>query len=40
MYSAADYGFVGQRVECGDINGDGADDLVIGSGQGMLSVNL
>ena len=36
VYSAANYGFVGQRLECGDINGDGADDLVIGSGQGTV----
>ena len=30
------YGFLGQRVDCGDVNGDGADDLVIGSGQGTV----
>ena len=36
IYSAANYGFLGQRVECGDVNGDGADDLVIGSGQGTV----
>ena len=36
VYSAGGYGFLGQRVECGDINADGDDDLVIGSGQGTV----
>ena len=36
IYSPANYGFLGQRVECGDVNGDGADDLVVGSGQGTV----
>ena len=39
IYSAGGYGFLGQRLECGDINGDGDDDLVIGSGQGVVFSN-
>ena len=37
--SGANFGYIGQRIECGDINGDGAEDLVIGGGQGSVTAS-
>ena len=35
-YSAGSPGFAGSSMACGDINGDGADDLVIATGNGSV----